>query len=66
MKKLGKILLIALGFGLVVIALGFFTSPPAPAQNSVPDWDKQWRKFRRANGPVCLCKDTAIKAGLIW
>ena len=36
MKKFGKILLIGLGFGLVVIALGFFTSPPAPAQNSVP------------------------------
>jgi hypothetical protein len=36
MKKLGKILLISLGFGLVVIALGFFTNPPAPAQNAVP------------------------------
>jgi hypothetical protein len=32
MKKFAKIMLIALGFGLVTVALGFLTSQPAPAQ----------------------------------
>jgi hypothetical protein len=36
MKKMAKILLIALGFGLVASVLGFLTSTPAPAQNAVP------------------------------
>jgi hypothetical protein len=36
MKKMAKILLIGLGFGLVTAVLGFLTSKPAPAQSSVP------------------------------
>lgn len=36
MKKFAKIMLIALGFGLVTVALGFLTSSPAPAQFPPP------------------------------
>jgi hypothetical protein len=36
MKKFAKIMLIALGFGLVTVALGFLTSNPAPAQLPPP------------------------------
>lgn len=34
MKKLGKILLIALGFGLVTLTIGFLTNPPTPVQGA--------------------------------
>jgi hypothetical protein len=33
MKKFAKIMLVAFGFGLVTVALGFLTSNPAPAAN---------------------------------
>src|SRR5438477_562075 len=36
MKKTTKILLMALGFSLLAIALGFLTSSPAPAQLPPP------------------------------
>jgi hypothetical protein len=36
MKKMTKILLIALGFSLLTVALGFLTSRPAPAQAPPP------------------------------
>ena len=65
MKKITKSLLIALGFGLLAVALGFLTSSPAPAQAPPPTVPVTVRNTTAQPVPTSAVGTTAVSGSVI-